>query len=275
MRKLKRGIKVLLGGYLLLVIMLYFLQEKLIFLPTTLPQNYSFSFSQPFDEIFLTAADDAVLNGLHFKNEAPKGTILYFHGNAGDLSRWGNIVTFFVDKGFDVIVMDYRTYGKSSGTLSEAALYKDGQLFYDYALDHYQEQNIILYGRSLGTGIASKLASQNQPRQLILETPYYSLLDLAIKRFPFLPVKWFLKYQLPSNEYTQLVKCPINIFHGTDDKVVPYDSGERLFNSLNIKQKQFISVPDGEHNNLVDFDAYRKGIDQVLGIAQANKSDDK
>lgn len=275
MRKLKRGIKVLLGGYLLLVIMLYFLQEKLIFLPTTLPQNYSFSFSQSFDEIFLTAADDAVLNGLHFKNEVSKGTILYFHGNAGDLSRWGNIVTFFVDKGFDVIVMDYRTYGKSSGTLSEEALYKDGQLFYDYALDHYQEQNIILYGRSLGTGIASKLASQNQPRQLILETPYYSLLDLAIKRFPFLPVKWFLKYQLPSHEYTQLVKCPISIFHGTDDKVVPYDSGERLFKSLIIKQKQFISVPDGEHNNLVDFDVYREGIDQVLGIAQSNKSDDK
>lgn len=275
MRKVKRGIKILLGGYLLIVIMLYFIQEKLIFLPTTLPQNYSYSFAQTFEELFLTAADDAVLNGLHFKNESPKGTILYFHGNAGDLSRWGNIATFFVDKGFDVIIMDYRTYGKSSGSLSEEALFKDAQLFYDYALEHYQEQNIILYGRSLGTGIASKLAAENQPKQLILESPYYSLQDLAIKRFPYLPVKWLLKYQLLSHEYIQNVRCPISIFHGTDDSVVPYESGERLFKSLNIRQKRFVSIPDGGHNNLVEFDAYLEGIDQVLGVAQSNNVDDK
>ena len=275
MRKFKRGIKLLLGGYILIVIMLYFLQEKLIFLPTTLPANYSFSFSQPFEEFFLTAEDDAVLNGLHFKLENSKGTILYFHGNTGDLSRWGNIVTQFVDLGFDVIVMDYRTYGKSTGTLSEAALFKDAQMFYDYALEHYKEENIIVYGRSLGTGIASKLASENQPRQLILESPYYSLQDLAIKRFPFLPVKWLLKYRLLSYEYVQLVKCPISIFHGTDDTVVPYASGERLFNSLNIRQKRFVAVPQGAHNNLADFDAYQEGITQVLGVDQSKRSEDK
>ena len=266
MRKFKRGIKILLGGYIIIVVMLYFFQEKLIFLPTQLPQNYSFSFSQSFDEVFLTATDGAVLNGLHFKLEKSRGTILYFHGNAGDLSRWGNVVTFFVDLGFDVIVMDYRTYGKSTGTLSEKALFSDAQMFYDYALDHYPEENIILYGRSLGTGIAAKMAAENQPKQLILESPYYSLQDLAKKRFPFLPVKWLLKYQLLTHEFIQLVRCPISIFHGTEDTVVPYESGERLFNSLNIRQKRFISIPEGSHNDLVEFDSYLEGIEEVLDI---------
>ena len=266
MRKIIRAVKILLGGYLLIVIMLYFFQEKLIFLPTTLPQNYSFSFSHPFKELFLKASDGAVLNGLHFALEKPKGTILYFHGNAGDLSRWGNIVTYFVDHGFDVIVMDYRTYGKSSGKLSQEALFSDAELFYQYALNNYQEQDIILYGRSLGTGIATKLASTNQPRQLILESPYYSLQDLAQRRFPFLPVKWLLKYQLFTNEYIQKVRCPVSIFHGTEDTVVPYESGERLFNSLNIKQKQFIAIPNGGHNDLVEFEIYKKGIAVALGI---------
>ncbi|MBT8184787.1 MAG: lysophospholipase [Eudoraea sp.] len=275
MRRIIKGIKVLLGGYLIIAIMLYFFQEKLIFLPTTLPQNYSFSFSQPFDELFLTAADGARLNGLHFKNENAQATIIYFHGNAGDLSRWGNIVTFFVDRGFDVIVMDYRTYGKSTGSLSEEALFADAQLFYDYALEHYPEEQLILYGRSLGTGIATKLAAENQPRQLILESPYYSLKDLAVKRFPFLPVKWLLKYELLTNEYLQLVKCPVSIFHGTDDTVVPYESGERLFNSMNIRQKQLITIPGGTHNDLMSFDVYLNGMDSVLGIDQVKRSDDK
>ncbi|MEX0288450.1 MAG: alpha/beta hydrolase, partial [Flavobacteriaceae bacterium] len=149
MRRLRRGIRILLGGYLLIVIMLYFFQEKLIFLPTKLPQNYSYSFVQSFEEFFLDAEDGGRLNALHFKQDGSRGAILYFHGNAGDLSRWGNIVTFFVEKGFDVIVMDYRSYGKSTGKLSEEALFKDAHLFYDYALKHYVAEDLIVYGRSL------------------------------------------------------------------------------------------------------------------------------
>ena len=275
MRRFKRIVQILITGYILIVIMLYFFQEKLIFLPTKLPQNYSYSFSQPFEEIFLKTDDGAVLNGLHFSREEPKGAILYFHGNAGDLSRWGNIVTFFVDKGFDVIVMDYRSYGKSSGKLSEEALFKDAQLFYDYALNHYGPEQLILYGRSLGTGIATKLASENPIGRLILESPYYSLEDIARERFPFLPIRWLMKYKLKSNEYIQLVRCPVSIFHGTEDAVVPFESGERLYEAIPFKQKQFIKVTGGAHNNLVEFAEYQNGLDQVLGVTQSKRSEDK
>jgi len=151
--------------------MLYFIQEKMIFLPTKLPQDYRYSFRHDFEEINLKTDDGFVLNSIHFKQLKPKGLILYFHGNAGDLSRWGNITSFFADKNYDVLVMDYRTYGKSTGKLSEDALHNDAQLFYEYALERYDESDIILYGRSLGTGIATKLAANNNPDRLILETP--------------------------------------------------------------------------------------------------------
>ncbi|MCF6295790.1 MAG: lysophospholipase [Flavobacteriaceae bacterium] len=243
---------------------LYFLQEKLIFLPTTLPQDYAYNFSYPFEELFLKSDDGAVINAIHFKTEKPKGVILYFHGNAGDLSRWGIITEFFVEKNYDVLVMDYRTYGKSSGTLSEQALYNDAQLCYDYLLKHYQESEITIYGRSIGTGMATHLASGNQPNRLILEAPFYSLADVAKHRFPVFPVKRLLKYNFPSYQYIQDVKCPIIIFHGTEDNVIPYTSGENLYNSIVQKEKLFFTIENGGHNNLMEFDSYRKQIQKIL-----------
>lgn len=263
MPKFKRVGRVLLVLYLLLTAMLYFLQEKIIFLPSELPQDYVYSFSEPFEEFFLTTEDGAKLNGLHFKRENPKGAILYFHGNAGDLSRWGEIATFFAQKEYDVLVMDYRTYGKSTGKLSEAVLFKDAQLFYDYALENYNENNLIVYGRSLGCSIATHTASKNKPKKLVLETPFYNLLEVAKKRFPVLPVTWLLKYKFESNKYITKVSCPVSIFHGTEDAVVPYESGKKLF-SLATSKKEFITIEGGGHNDLINFKAYTANIDAAL-----------
>ena len=243
---------------------LYFFQEKIIFRPTILAQDYTFNFSNFFEELFLKAEDGAIINAIHFKTENPKGVILYFHGNAGDLSRWGKITEFFVEKDYDVLVMDYRTYGKSKGKLSEQALYNDAQMCYNYVLDRYQESEIIVYGRSLGTGLATYLASNNNPRQLILETPYYSLTDVAKHRFPMFPNNKLLRYDFPSYKFVQNVKCPISIFHGTDDTVVPYVSGEKLFNSMVQKEKMFFTIENGEHNNLMAFDSYIQQIQKIL-----------
>ncbi|MBT8296809.1 MAG: lysophospholipase [Maribacter sp.] len=264
MQRFKRLTKGLLFIYVLITIMLYFLQEKLIFLPAKLPNDFEYSFTHDFEEINLKTEDGHNLNAIHFKQVKSKGLILYFHGNAGNLSRWGDITSFFVEKDFDVLVMDYRTYGKSTGKLSEEALHDDAQLFYDYAMKQYDEDEIILYGRSLGTGIAANLASKNKPNKLILETPYYSLMDVARERFPYLPVKWLMKYKFLSHVFMQNVTCPITIFHGTNDSVVPYTSGKRLFNSLPHKTIKFYTIDQGEHNNLIKFETYLEGIEEVL-----------
>jgi uncharacterized protein len=264
MQKFKRIGGVLLLMYTFTVIMINFLQEKMIFLPTKLPGDYKYSFAHDFEEVNLTTEEGYSLNAIHFKKVDSRGLILYFHGNAGDLSRWGDIASFFVERNYDVLVMDYRTFGKSTGELSERALHDDAQLFYDYVLKQYEEEQISLYGRSLGTGIATKLASRNKPNRLILETPYYSLLDVAQDRFPFLPIKWSMKYKLLSYEYIQEVTCPIYIFHGTDDRVISYDSGKRLFESIPTKKKTFYTIDGGNHNNLVQFNDYLNGMEEVL-----------
>lgn len=263
-QRLKKLLYIFLGLYVMFISSLYFLQDKLMFLPTFLAQDYQYQFNFPFEELFFKTEEDAIINALHFKAENPKGVILYFHGNAGDLSRWGTIVEYFVAKNYDVLVMDYRTYGKSTGTLSEAAFYHDAQFCYDYLKERYEESEITIYGRSLGTGIATYIASRNQPKQLILETPYYSMVDVAKRRFPIVPVKQLMRYELPNHKYIKLVKCPITMFHGTDDKVIPLESAEKLFRSLSNDKVNFTVIEDGNHNNLIDFEAYHNVVDKVL-----------
>jgi len=243
---------------------LYLLQEKMLFRPTVLPQDHEYVFRHEFEELFLNTDDQAVINAIHFKVERPIGVILYFHGNAGDLQRWGEITEFFVDMEYDVVVMDYRTYGKSKGQLSEKALYNDGQMFYNYVLQQYNENDILLYGRSLGSGIASKLAAANQPKQLIMESPYYSIADVAKSRFPMFPVTKMLSYELPNYKHIENVQCPITVIHGTDDYVVPYESGKKLVSESSKNNLTLITVDGGGHNDLIEFDTYKTAIIDLL-----------
>ncbi|MBV1923159.1 MAG: alpha/beta hydrolase [Flavobacteriaceae bacterium] len=255
---------VLLNLYGLLCGVLYFFQENLIFLPTVPSQEHVFVMENPFEEIFLETDDGAKLNGLHFKSENPKGAILYYHGNAGDLQRWGTITNFFVEKGYDVLLMDYRGYGKSTGKKSMESLYSDSELWYDFMKNHYSEEDIIIYGRSLGTTFATYVASKNQPKNLILESPFYNITEVGKSRFPFLPVSSLLHYTFPTNEYIKEVKIPITIFHGTNDKVIKFDFGKKLFDSIKMKNKSFIRIPSGGHNDLINFEEYQKNIDLAL-----------
>jgi alpha-beta hydrolase superfamily lysophospholipase len=243
---------------------MYFFQEKILFRPTTLAQDYRYSFNHTFEELFLQSEDGAIINALHFKAEDSKGAVLYFHGNAGDLSRWGTITEYFVKLNYDVLVMDYRTYGKSTGVLNEQALYNDAQLCYDKLKESFTENQITIYGRSLGTAIATKMAATNSPKQLILETPYYSIIDVAKMRFPFMPVTYLMNYELPTHKFINNVQCPIYMFHGTEDYVVPFKSGEKLFKAAPKDRTTFVTIKNARHNNLIDFDLYHQQIKVIL-----------
>ena len=131
-------------------------------------------------------------------------------------------------------------------------------------MQRYSEDAIILYGRSLGTGIASFVAHKNKPKSLILETPYYSIEDVAQQRFPIFPVSKLLRYKFSTNEFIKSVNCPIFIFHGTEDKVVPYASGLKLKGKRPSNKITFISLKGGGHNNLMQYDAYNLQIDKIL-----------
>jgi len=263
-QRLKKAVIIGLSLYVMVGTSLYLLQEKILFRPTVLAQEYNFNFSHPFEELFIETNDDAIINALQFRAKNSKGVVLYFHGNAGDLSRWGTVTEYFVDLNYDVFIMDYRSYGKSTGTLSEAALYEDAQLCYNVLKESYPENQITVYGRSLGTAMATKVAANNNPKQLILETPYFSIMDVARIRFPFIPVSYILKYQLPTYQFISDVSCSIHMFHGTDDYIVPFSSGEKLFNAAPKNRTTLSVIKNAGHNNLIDFEIYHEQIKIIL-----------
>lgn len=264
MKRLKIILLVLLGIYVLSGVGLYFLQERFIFLDERLDRYFVFEFESPFEEIWLTAEDGAELHGLHFKQENPKGLILYFHGNAQSLKRWGQVVQYHHSLGYEVLIMDYRGYGKSRGKRSQEVLLSDAMLWYGQAAQSFPEDQITVYGRSLGTGFASYVASQNKPFRLILETPYHDFQSLAQRYYPIFPVSWALRFKFKNHEYIKGVDCPIFIFHGTEDEVVPYAHGYKLYHEIKPGKASMITIPGGEHKNLVEFEAFRKELERVL-----------
>ncbi len=264
MKRLKKTGIILIFSYILLVLLAYMFQDRLIFIPSRMPANHTYDYCQSFDEFYLRAEDGAKLNAVHIKSERAKGVVLYFHGNSGNIANLNHVVNLIDRKGYDAILVDYRTYGKSVGKMSEKALKEDAQLFYNYALTQYDEDEIVLYGQSFGTGIATGLAAANRPKKVILESPFYSAVALGRHRFPFLPIEWLSRYRFPSNEYVKLIKCPIFIFHGTDDSVIPFQQAVRLYNAITGKSKKLFRIEGGGHNYLQDFDTFKKGMDEVL-----------
>ena len=258
---LLRSLLILVIGYLVLVTGVYILQDKFIFQAVSLPADYKFTFKQQFSEISIRPRIGKELNALLFftPNDYRKGTILYFHGNADNLQRWGKYAEDFTRLGYNVLMIDYSGYGKSNGTPSEEKLYEDAEDTWVWARTHLKETNFLFYGRSLGTAAAAYLATRHTPRQLILETPFDQLLQGHLKLFfPF-----GLKYEFANYKFLPEVSCPVTILQGTDDMIVAYASAAKLKPLLKPTDR-FISIEGGGHKNLRQFEQYHKALAAVL-----------
>jgi len=244
-------------------IALYVFQERLIFYPEKLSNKAQFKFDDLVTEFFYETSDGEKINALLFKVENPKGVVYYHHGNAGNLEYWGAKAIDFTGRGYDVLMYDYRGFGKSTGKIkNEKMMYSDAMMIYKKLLHEYAEKDVILYGISLGTGIATKLAHENNPKMLILETPYYSFYDVSKFHYPYLPNSILLHYQFKNNKLLPEIKQPIYLFHGTVDKTVPYNSSTRLAKlSDNI---QLFTIEDGSHSDLNTFNLYHHKLDEIL-----------
>ncbi|MBK8491482.1 MAG: alpha/beta fold hydrolase [Saprospirales bacterium] len=171
------------------------IQEYFIFRPERLSQGYTFVFQRPYEELFLSSGTNGRLNALWFRqDQQPKanGVILYFHGNSGSLRRWGHLHYFFSQLGYDFFTYDYRGYGKSKGLRTEQLMYQDAQAVYNFIRQHYPPEQIVIFGRSLGSAFATWLAGRVEARMVILETPFASMRHLFRAYFPFLPPAFFL-----------------------------------------------------------------------------------
>lgn len=250
---------------------LQYLQEKVVFLPVKLAENFVYDFPHEFEELHLQTPFNGKINALHFKVKNPKGVILYFHGNAGNLARWGEISSAFTAYGYDVFVMDYRGYGKSSGPRNEDYLFADAQFCYAFLKELYGEENIIVYGRSLGGTFAVKMAADNEPQKLILEATFYNLQDMASRWIPYAATEKIspkMTYHFQSDKNILDVNCPVYHFHGDKDFVVPVNSGKKLFEVLAEKKpeldKKFILIKGGSHDDLAKFDLYNTEMKLIL-----------
>jgi alpha-beta hydrolase superfamily lysophospholipase len=206
---------------------LYFLQERLLFVPERLAADYSFAFPGKFEEHRIEV-NGAQLSALWFHatpraniaGSVTKGTVFYLHGNAGSLRSWGDVAPTFTQRGYDVFILDYRGYGKSSGTItSEPMLHDDVAAAYAYLRQRHPPQPIYIYGRSLGTGLAIELARRHAPQALLLEAPYLNLSWLAHEHYPWVPTA-LLRYRMPSDQRLPLVRAPVHFFHGADDATI-------------------------------------------------------
>lgn len=250
-------------GIVVLTLAAYFLQEKFIFKPEKLSPDFKFRYDVPFNELFFDIEPGVRINGLHFYREQPKGLILYFHGNSRSIKGWARYAKDFYRYDYDVVLLDYRGFGKSTGKRSEKEMLADMQFIYESLTKQIPEHHIIVYGRSMGSGFAAKIASENKPRYLILDAPYYSFLKVAERLVPILPIRYVLRYHLRTDKWIRHVNCHTYILHGTRDWLIPLRNSERL-QKINPHKITLIRIEGGGHNNLPKFPEYHNFLRDIL-----------
>jgi alpha-beta hydrolase superfamily lysophospholipase len=265
-RKIKPWFIILLSVYIVSGILLYFLQEHLLFRPQTLSINQPYNFQLPFKEVNLPVNAEKNLGIVQFTvpDSLAKGVVLYFHGNRKNIIRYAPFADNFTRNQYEVWMVDYPGFGKSTGKLTEQIMYNDAALLYQMARARFSKDSIIIYGKSLGTGVASQLASVKDCKQLILETPYYSIESL-MNRYAFIyPINWLSKYHFPNYKHLKAVEVPVTILHGTSDEIIPFNHSVKL-----VKENpaaRLIPIEKGKHNTLDSFPSFHRQLDSLLQL---------
>jgi len=255
---------ILLVIYLVISILVYFIQDYFLFKPEKLSSEFEFQYNNlDFDEHTLDIKPGVSLSVIRFRTKKPIGVVLYLKGNSRSIKGWGKFAIDFIRYNYDVIMVDYRGFGKSTGRRSQQGIKNDLQLVYDKIKEKVDEKYIVLYGRSFGSGFATKLASTNHPHMVILDAPYYSMAKSTSRYLPFLPMSWLLKFPIPTYKWIKYVKCPIHIIHGTNDGLIPFKSSIKLA-AINAEYSRLHPVIGGGHNNLNTFESYHEILSQIF-----------
>ncbi|MFN8244370.1 MAG: alpha/beta fold hydrolase [Ferruginibacter sp.] len=269
MRKkvLFRWLKIIIILYCGIGISLYYLQEQFLFHPVKLGPGYHYQFSVPFREVNIPVNATDTLNMIQFlpADSLHRGVVLYYHGNMENINHYAGFARFFTSRGYEVWMEDYPGFGKSTGTITEQKLYDQAKQVYKMANARYPKEHIIVYGKSFGTGIAAYVASMMDCRRLILETPYYSIPSLYSCYAPVYPTARMASFKIPTYRFVEETSCPVTIFHGTSDGVVPYRCAAKLKSVLKTGD-EFITIPGGNHQNLAGYPVYEKKIDSLLAF---------
>jgi pimeloyl-ACP methyl ester carboxylesterase len=240
---------------------IYVRQESLLFYPAPLPPDYAFAIPADVHEVRIDV-DGASLSALHLRLPDPKGVVFFLHGNAGNLASWFAGSTFYRQANYDLFMVDYRGYGKSSGRIrSERELRDDVRKAWDVVAPLYAGKRIVIYGRSLGTALAARLAADVQPDLTVLVSPFWAAEDLARIHFPWVPTA-LLRYPLETNVDLRAVRTPVLLVHGERDALIPVDNSERLL--AITPNGTLLRIRGAGHNDVQEFGDYLDALARRL-----------
>ena len=266
MRMLGSLILVVSALFLGLMLLLFVFQEKMVFFPGKRLGDTPEAAGLHYEDVYLVTDDDIKIHGWYVPHPDAQATLLFFHGNAGNLSHRLESISIFHDIGLAVFIIDYRGYGRSEGRPTERGTYRDAMAAWNYLVGErrLRPDEIIVFGRSLGGAVAAALAAKVTPAAVILESTFTSIKDLGKHYYPYLPVSWIARIHYPVDEYIASFQCPVLVIHSNQDEVVPARLGQRLFDSA-PEPKMFLPV-SGDHNNgfLLSRNVYVKGIRRFL-----------
>ena len=242
---------------------MYFAQDYILFHPYPLEPSVQLNFAETeFEEVSIAGHDSVQICGVLFNVDNPKGIVIYHHGNTGNIQACGWHHEEFTTRGYCCLIWDYRTYGKTPGPRTEENFYQDGLSVFDWVSIQHSGLDIYLWGASLGTGIAAHTASKRNCKHLVLEAPYVSIEDIGTRQYPIFP-KFIVKYPLRTHEHFPKIKCPITLFHGTNDNTIYWQSSEKL-QALN-PSSTFVKLDGVGHNNISEHAEYQKVVMGLLG----------
>lgn len=264
-KKILNWLQIIAIIYILGGVALYFLQDAILFHPVSLKRDHNYSFTEPHKDISIAINERDTLNLVDFSatDTVTRGVVLYFHGNKRNISWYSKYIPYFTRQGYQVLMIDYPGFGKSTGKLTEEKLYNWALQVYRIAIKRFSADSIIIYGKSMGTGIAAQLASIRDCKRLILETPYYDFPSVISHYLPVYPVRWMLHYNLPTYQYLKNVSAPVTIFQGTKDRLVTFNNAIRLKASLKPAD-EFMTIRGGRHNDLYTFKEVTNKLDSLL-----------
>lgn len=249
-----------LGIYAALLVVMYLRQESLIFQPDSLPQDHRFAVSG-LDEVQIPV-EGATLHARHLKLPNPRGVVFFLHGNGGNVDSWVTGVDFYRRINYDLFILDYRGYGKSSGRISsEAELHADVRRAWDFVAPQYANKIKVIFGRSLGTGLAAKLAADVNPDKAVLVSPYISMRAMVHEVYPFVPGA-LLRYPLRTDEYLPKINSPVLLIHGDHDELIPVAHTKQLKQLSSLAEA--IIITGGRHADLQEIPAYTNGLAERL-----------
>ena len=247
---------------------MYVFQSRLIFYPrvptskiTATPDEIGLAY----ESVKIITDDGIELDGWFLPANDARGTLIFCHGNAGNISHRLDSLRIFDRLGLSVLIFDYRGYGRSGGKVSEEGTYRDAEAVWRYLIErNVPAETIVIFGRSLGAAIAAHLAQRHTPAALILESAFTSVPDYAARAYPYLPARRLVRFRYSAKEYLESVKSPVLIVHSPDDDLIPFRNGRELFAAAN-EPKQFLEI-SGDHNEgfLASGATYIDGLNSFL-----------